>query len=79
LLQQQNKQNRKMLKATQQIGKQQTSYIQMPQNNFNSTQKIRFSQSNQKQSMERASLQQSGKLNILPNATLGYNTNQLST
>jgi hypothetical protein len=33
----QQKQNRKILKATQAVAKGQGTYIQMPQNNFNST------------------------------------------
>lgn len=48
----------------------------MPQqNNFNSTQNIRFSSSNQKrEQLERASLQHSGKINILPQGVQGYNS-----
>lgn len=65
-----------MVKAQQAVTKAQASFIQMPQNNFNSTQKLRFSQSNKKNSIERASIPTNSKLNILPNATIGqYSTN----
>jgi hypothetical protein len=49
---QQKQQTRKINKV---MAKQQASVVQMPQNtNFNSTQRLRFSQSNKKGSIERA-------------------------
>lgn len=76
----QGRQNRKIHKVQQMIpGPQSVPQNTVPVTNFNSTQRLRFSQSNKKGSVERGAIQQS-KLNIMPYPTTGqYSSNSTHT